>query len=308
MNGPFIWQSSNIFGGAVQVLADCETYGWDTLFVKVFNESNRVRIKEIEFCKSIYDLDPSVKIVPWAYIRPDTSPRIYAELLDKYFPKEQFVMLNAEVEWIGLKELTIKNWVKDFFFSQKAPRHTILSTFSAYKHGEFPFDAWFAQPYGCNIFGPQCYGSYPEKQLEASLQYCLKRGLSLLPTLRGYIGDGVESKPKAEALAEISIEWIKEHAERVMGVNFWYYEGAWEGIKQTLAVQLNGNSSAKSFPWSYNPGVSYPEVKDLQLLLRKYGLYSEDLDIDGKPGKGTDKGFFALTGQHLLNLPKEMVD
>lgn len=249
MNGPgmFVYQASKCRGGSARrFVAMAVSQGWRWIAPKLVNESGKQRMEDMLFIEQArLGLEAAgIAIVPWCYLHPGNAgamAQLCADVCAR-FGARAFIV-NAEKEFKvtgeGAGPAQIRAEAERFctMFRQLAPGvKLILSTFAQESlHGAFCYEAFLRH---CDGFVPQCYGSYPSKQLAEAQRTAEKYKVDLIPTFRAYRGDGIEDREK------ILREAVQMGAAARLGGckawNWWHWQAveAWPEMLAALKHDL----------------------------------------------------------------------
>jgi hypothetical protein len=316
--------------GFAEFVAWIKSQGWTSVWFKVMNghrghkghvagQEHRRR-RDISYFESIAPLlrAEGIEPCPWVYITPEDAREQgerFRRLCDELGAKVAIVNAEIEFERDATSDLSALQWLEGF--DNKSTGTTLgLSTFAQpRRHSRFPYENFFPD---CKFFSPQCYGTYPVKQLEGANEWAKGMNIECWPCLRAYVGDGIDNK--AEILRTTSDALRRCDSLGLPNVMFWQQKTiqAWPEMAELLLLGASGAPNPEPQKKPFNPLIFFDSpagargrqwggaVADAQRSLNFLGqviggnlayLDQEPLKADGICGPKTARAIFAACGQ-----------
>ncbi len=314
--GLWVWQTAATCGGSPETLADkAADLGLGHVLFKILDGDDK-RINDLAFVRRVKPLldAKGIQTIPWGYFwyapgsphhcAPETMASAAVDAC-RLLGCDIFVV-NAEKE---MKAAGMAKEAERFLAAFRLRSNDIslgLSTFASRQaHPNFPYKAWLegVEPEDVDFIMPQCYGSNPVAQCEKALLDLSQWGEAVIPTLRAYVGDGINDWKSVVVQMN---EFREKIAPNITACNWWVWQAA---EKYMTTLSMIRTMKLKSAPQGaeqlrdalplryYSKG---PNVATLQAFLNAVRKGKEGLLMDGVAGPKTDAAVEEVFGFRLL--------
>ncbi len=318
--GPWgVWPFGWAVDGALDPTAAmdwCLETGQAGVSVKVMNRAREdgretLRSRELAWLDRTLEVfrPAGLFVVPWGYFSALDVERQAAKfggLLEER--GLAFCGVNVEIDsryegtrlWRGIKGKRLARlFVQSFRSNGGVNVWAMLSTFAQERlHGDFPYSGFLGAETSnddpLDAFGPQCYGSWPAKQLEEAAATAAKFGVGLVPALRAYREDGMKDVARiARNLYDLSDQMANWRGGQIESWNYWRWESARDRpeFMAPIAEAGLGVWAVEAEDPVVDPGIE--RVKRLQVFLNLEG-WGLGLKVDGIYGPKTEAALRAL--------------